>query len=55
MCITYNEPEPIDNMIEIDFGMYRNNIGQRENDLSDDLDNGRRVRTCVVRNFDQNE
>ncbi|CAI6355515.1 unnamed protein product [Macrosiphum euphorbiae] len=55
MCITYNEPEPIDNMIDIDFGMYRNNIGQRENDSSNDLDNGRRVRACVVRNFVQNE
>lgn len=55
MCITYNEPEPLDNVIDIDFGMYGNNTGQHENDSSNDLDNGRRVRACVVRNFGQNE
>jgi len=53
MCMTYNEP--IDNMIDIDFGMYGNNIGQPENDSFNDLNNGRRVRACIVRNFEQNE
>jgi len=55
MCITYNEPEPTDNVIDIDFGMYGNNIGQRENVSSNDLENGRCVRARVVRNFEQNE
>lgn len=48
MCITYNEPEPHENEMGIDFGMY---VCPSENNTSNYLDNGRRVRASVVRDF----